>query len=119
MHPNPLLGRRPDYGLQPRGEQSRKRQDVSLLVSAAVVAHALDGDLMVFGAAVMPAKYYGCAGAKRQRSRGRRSKSRPSEKGHVIAGRLGILVDQKGHQTITAQSTEDRFATVAVAPEYF
>ena len=98
MHPHPLLGYGPDDAFQSRGKQRRERQDIAAVIPAAFVNDALDGNLVAFAAAMMPAKYYRRAGAKSQRGRRGRSKSRATKKRHIVAGSPGVLVDQEGHQ---------------------
>lgn len=58
MHPYPLLGYGPDNIFQSRGKQRRERQDIALVIPAALVSYALDCNLVAFAEAMMPAKYH-------------------------------------------------------------
>lgn len=119
MEPHPLFGRAPDDFFKTRRQQTSQAQSIALQVPGGVIRNRLHRYFMYFAAPMVPAKYHRRAHAERQRGRARRRKRRSAEKVHVIAGCVGILIDQEPDQVIGPKQAHNGLCAAVPAPDDF
>ena len=119
MEPHPLFGRAPDDFFKARRQQTSQAQSIALQVPAGMIRDRLHCYFVYFAAPMVPTKYHRRARPQRQRSRARRRKRRPAEKVHVIAGRVGILIDQEPDQVIGPKQAHNGLCAAVPAPDDF
>ena len=119
MEPHPLFGRAPDDFFKARRQQTSQAQSIALQVPGGMIRNRLHRYFMYFAAPMVPAKYHRRARPQRQRGRARRRKRRSAEKVHVIAGCVGILIDQEPDQVIRPKQAHNGLCAAVPAPDDF